>query len=146
MVQKVPKKPHERGPEYVRNGKGYIWFEMTFFTRWEYPNKCQVLCIDAPFDFPDELEKRLRNHIEPLNYGDPFSLHADLIDLMIVYSDISVWRVRDPIRELEKVSTLEVSIPGTVLATYMYSVTTGTLGAKRISTNPRDLTACHPHV
>ncbi|KAK0734776.1 hypothetical protein B0T26DRAFT_689624 [Lasiosphaeria miniovina] len=112
MVRKVAD-PHEENPEYVddppENGaapvagtKGYRWYEMSFFTRWEYPNKCQVLCVDTPWDLPGELHKALDTRDTPLEFRDPFAMHADLMDQVIVYCDIAVWRVRDPVRELEK--------------------------------------------
>ncbi|KAJ4232892.1 hypothetical protein NW757_013807 [Fusarium falciforme] len=31
-------------------------------------------------------------------------MHVDLIDLIIKYYDLSVWRIRDPVRKLEEVS------------------------------------------
>ncbi|KAK1773146.1 hypothetical protein QBC45DRAFT_398279 [Copromyces sp. CBS 386.78] len=115
MVRKVDSfqdkhKPHDEEPEYVPEecGKGYEWFEMSLFTRWDSPGKCRVLCVDTPPDFPDRLRDALLNKGRPslseaaAAQADPFALHADLLDIMIVYSDISVWRVRDPIRLLEK--------------------------------------------
>lgn len=116
MVQKIDSfqdkyKPHDKEPEYVPEDsrKGYEWFEMSAFTRWDSPGKCRVLCVDTPPDFPDRLRDALLKKTESPNLSeaaaaqaDPFALHADLLDVMITYSDISVWRVRDPIRLLEK--------------------------------------------
>ncbi|GAB1310594.1 hypothetical protein MFIFM68171_00804 [Madurella fahalii] len=102
MVQKVTYDPHEDGLEYTTGKKDYKWFEMTVFTRWDSPGSCQVLCVDTPPDFPMELQKLLHKQPKPVNFQDPFGMHTSLVDQMIVYSDISVWRVRDPVRQLEK--------------------------------------------
>jgi len=104
MVRKVEKDPHEDGPEYSKGGKDYKWFEMTVFTRWDLPNKCQVLCVDVPFDLPAELQRALSGRAVPIDFEDPFAMLTELLDQMIVYSDISVWRLRDPVRQLEMVS------------------------------------------
>ena len=115
MVRKIDHfqdkhKPHDSEEEYVTSKKavekGYEWFEMSVFTRWDNSGKCRVLCIDTPPDFPDRLRDALllkpKNTLPFFEQADPFALHADLLDIMLVYSDISVWRVRDPIRLLEK--------------------------------------------
>ncbi|KAK4132809.1 hypothetical protein BT67DRAFT_450775 [Trichocladium antarcticum] len=92
---------HDGGPEYATGSKDYKWFEMSFFTRWESRGLCQVLCVDTPPDFPDQLCKLLQKQ-DKLDFRDPFAMHAALVDQMVVYYDISVWRVRDPVRHLEK--------------------------------------------
>ncbi|RKK81966.1 hypothetical protein BFJ68_g17581 [Fusarium oxysporum] len=104
MVRKVDHEPYDAEPEYVAdtNEKGYVWFEMGIFTRWGSPIKCQVLCIDAPFDLPDRLKASLEKRPSGLNFGDPFAMHIDLIDLIIKYYDLSVWRIRHPVRKLEE--------------------------------------------
>jgi hypothetical protein len=112
MVRKVNVKEdqHEDGPEYVMSAKktkDYVWFEMTVLSRWEAPDRCSILCIDAPFDMPARLDRALARRRTPLDFHDPFAMHAVLWDLIIVYYDISVWRVRDPVRVLEKVSYLQ---------------------------------------
>lgn len=102
MVQKTDD-PHEDAPEYVlTTDKAYQWYETSVFTRWEYPNKCRILCVDTPFDLPRLLHSALLAREERPDFRDPFAMHADLWDRLIVYSDISVWRVRDPVRKLEK--------------------------------------------
>lgn len=103
MVKEVDGNPHDGDPEYV-TGKDYRWFEMSFFTRWDSPGTSQVLCIDTPPDFPAELQKLLDKRAEPVNLRDPFAMHVNLIDQIIVHANTSVWRVRDPVRLLEKVS------------------------------------------
>ncbi|KAK0748327.1 hypothetical protein B0T21DRAFT_356331 [Apiosordaria backusii] len=106
MVRKVDdaSKPHDGNPEYVtKKEHSYRWFETTVLTRWDYPNKHQVLIIDTPSDFPDQLVRLLRNASPPkLIFHDPLAMHTSLVDQIIVYSDISVWRIRDPVRQLER--------------------------------------------
>ena len=111
MIKKVDDDPHEPGPEYVVGKKDYKWFEMSFFTRWDSPNMSQVLCVDTPPDFPIELKKLLDNRPQLVDFRDPFAMHANLVDQIVVYTDISVWRVRDPVRQLEKVSSDSSPIP-----------------------------------
>ena len=101
MVKRIDRGAHEDGPEYTK-GEDYKWYEMTVFTRWEYPDKCQVLCINTPFDLSTQLQAALLDREAPLNFRDPFAMHVDLWDRIIVYSDTSVWRVRDPVRRLEE--------------------------------------------
>ncbi|KAK4245657.1 hypothetical protein C7999DRAFT_42807 [Corynascus novoguineensis] len=101
MVKKVEQDPHEQGPEYA-DEKGYKWFEMTFFTRWDHPNSSQVLCVHVPSDFQFELKRHLEKRTEPLDFRDPYAMHVNLVDLVIFYTDVAVWRVRDPVRVLEK--------------------------------------------
>jgi hypothetical protein len=104
MVKKVGKKDaHDDGEEYVKGTKEYRWFEMSFFTRWDSSGLSQVLCVDAPSDFHRELQKLLERRSEPLDFRDPFAMHTNLVDQIAVHADISVWRVRDPVRVLEKV-------------------------------------------
>jgi len=103
MVKKILYHPHDAGPEYVTSWKGYNWFEMTFFSRWDHSGTSQILCVDTPPDFPSELKKRLEGQTQPLNLHDPFAMHMPLVDQITVYADISAWRVRDPVRILEKV-------------------------------------------
>lgn len=110
MVKKV-NGPTDDDPEYVTGLKDYKWFEMTFFTRWGFSNISQVLCIDTPPNFPEELKKLLNKRAQPVNFRDPFAMHAHLVDQIIVLADISVWRVRDPVRELERVSRYSHSTP-----------------------------------
>ncbi|EXA32208.1 hypothetical protein FOVG_16579 [Fusarium oxysporum f. sp. pisi HDV247] len=104
MIRKINPDPYDAEPEYVphTDGKGYVWFEMGIFTRWDSPSKCKVLCVDAPFDLPDQLKASLEKRPSRLNFGDPFAMHVDLIDLIIKYYDLSVWRIRDPVRKLEE--------------------------------------------
>ncbi|KAK3694517.1 hypothetical protein B0T22DRAFT_452698 [Podospora appendiculata] len=105
MVRKISAKdlkPSEEGDEYAKDNDEYIWFEMTVFTCWDYPDKCRVLCVDIPPDCSAELQMTLQKRATALDFRDPFAMHADLVDRMIIYSDIAVWRVRDPVRVLEK--------------------------------------------
>jgi hypothetical protein len=107
MVSKVKEDSHEEEAEYVtdkKDEKGYIWFEMGIFTRWDDGAKCKVLCVNTPNDLPKKLEAALGKRPSHLDFRDPFAMHTDLLDQIIVYYEISIWRVRDPIRMLEEVS------------------------------------------
>jgi hypothetical protein len=111
MVRKVQEDPSEKEAEYVtdkkdkeKKRKDYTWFEMGIFTRWDDGAKCKVLCVDTPSDLPEKLEAALKKRPSHLNFQDPFAMHTDLLDQIMVYYDISVWRVRDPVRVREKVS------------------------------------------
>lgn len=108
MIEKIPADASEDGPEYCHTAKkGYQWYEMTVFCRWDSGVRCQILCVDVPFDFAMGLKKGLEARREPLNLGDPFAMQTAVWDRIVVYYDISVWRVRDPVRMLEKVSLLQ---------------------------------------
>lgn len=105
MVRKEPE-PHDDEQEYVITRKdkdnGYVWFEMGIFTFWD-EKTCRVLCVDTPENLPKRLEGAL-NKQPPVEIRDPFAMYTDLLDQIILYYEISVWRVRDPVRKLEKVS------------------------------------------
>jgi len=112
MVHKVEKpvgkkEGYDDEEEYVRSvkavKKGYVWFEMGIFTFWDR-EKCRVLCVDTPHDLPKRLEAALNGRPSPVEIRDPFAMHTDLLDQILLYYEISVWRVRDPIRKVEEVS------------------------------------------
>ncbi len=105
MLKKVDDDHRDDDPEYTTGKKDYEWFEMTFFTRWDSANMSQVLCIDGPPSFPNDLQKALGKSAEPVNFQDPLAMHIPLVDQIIVLADLSVWRIRDPVRRLEKVSS-----------------------------------------
>ncbi|KAL2021634.1 hypothetical protein VTK56DRAFT_6987 [Thermocarpiscus australiensis] len=124
MIRKVDNDPHENGPEYATGKKDYKWFEMSFFTRWDWPNKCQTLCVDTPPDFPADLRKLLQKQATPLDFRDPFAMHASLVDQMIVHYDVSVWRVRDPVRHLEKTRMRTGAIFGPIHDVFRHAIHT----------------------
>lgn len=103
MVQNVSE-PHENAPEFAQEGGQYTWYEMGFFARWSFPNQCRILCIETPRYLQSELRVALEKQ-STLNFKDPFAMLRHLIDQILVLYDISVWRVRDPVREIEKVSS-----------------------------------------
>jgi hypothetical protein len=97
--------------EVTQAEKAYMWYEMGFFTRWDYSGNCRVLCIDTPEKLQSGLEAVLRKQSPPLDPRDPFAMHVPLIDQIILLYDESVWRVRHPVRKFEKVST-SIMLPG----------------------------------
>lgn len=104
LVKMILKEPAE-------NGKDYKWYEMTLLSHWdELAGTHQILCIDTPEDFPEKLMKALSqpssSQETQKHFMDPFSMHAQLLDQVVKLNDESVWAVRDPIREIEKVPLL----------------------------------------
>lgn len=98
-----PRNTQAGAPKNAEADKPYIWYEMGFFTYWDYLGPCRVLCIDTPEELQSGLETVLRKQ-SSLDFRDPFAMHAPLIDQIILQYDISVWRVRHPVRTIEKVS------------------------------------------
>lgn len=101
LVKMILKEPAE-------NGKDYKWYEMTLLSHWDaLAETHQILCIDTPEDFPKKLMKALlqssSNQMTQNYFRDPFSMHAQLLDQVVELNDESVWAVRHPIREIEKV-------------------------------------------
>lgn len=90
------------GSEITRIGKGkdYIWYEMGFFTHWDHSGHCRVLCIDTPENLPSDLQTALKG--SPFKRSDPFAMHIPLLDQIVRLYDHSVWRVRHPVRDIEK--------------------------------------------
>lgn len=142
MVKKEEKDPHDGGREYVKGKKEYIWFEMSFFTRWDCSGLSQVLCVDIPPDFPLELQKLLARRSEPLDFRDPFAMHTNLVDQIVVHADVSVWRVRDPVRRLEKVS----EILSSNLAHAILTNADPHADRCHIRTHPRDVPPRYSHI
>jgi hypothetical protein len=85
--------------------KDYVWYEMGFFSSWRDGGRsCRITCIDTPPELRRGLEAALRTpSAAPVDFRDPFALHAPLIDQIILQYDMSVWRVRHPVRKIEKV-------------------------------------------
>ncbi|KAK5044426.1 hypothetical protein LTR84_011240 [Exophiala bonariae] len=84
------------------DGKGYIWYEMGLFTQWKKAGHSRALCIDAPEKLQSELQSALQSRDITLNFSDPFALHTSILDQMFHLYDTSVWRVRNPVRKVEK--------------------------------------------
>lgn len=84
----------------IGKGKNYIWYEMGFFTHWDHSGHCRVLCIDTPEKLPSDLQTALKG--SPFKRGDPFAMHTPLLDQLVRLYDDSVWRVRHPVRDIEK--------------------------------------------
>lgn len=101
-------------PKKTPADKDYTWYEMGFFTRWDDSGNCRVVCIDTPEELQSGLETFLQKQSPPLNFSDPFAMHVPLIDQLILRYDDSVWRIRDLIRKVEKVSTSIMLPEGTV--------------------------------
>ncbi|RYP48450.1 hypothetical protein DL768_005652 [Monosporascus sp. mg162] len=98
-----PEIAHESGPEYVQDGEKYTWYEMGVFTRWDYTDQYRVLSIDTLEHWVSELQIALAKQ-PTLEFMDPFVMNRHLIDQVIMLYDISVWPIRDPVRQIERVS------------------------------------------
>ena len=122
MVRKAPKdEKRPNDPEYATDTKkDYKWYEMGFFTFWKKITVdggvdkivLRVLCVDTPQDMPESLKQLLgaRQQSEgTMNVHDPLVLHGVLLDKIILLLDIAVWRVRDRVRDIEKVSSVMTS-------------------------------------
>jgi hypothetical protein len=100
LVKMILKEPAE-------DGKYYKWFEMTILSHWDALAKThQLMCIDTPEEFPKALLKALlqpSSQITQNYFKDPFSMHAQLLDQIVQLNDESVWAIRHPIRQIEKV-------------------------------------------
>lgn len=103
LVKMILEKP-------LKSGKNYKWYEMTILCRWNvFARTHQVMCIDTPDDFPQELCNALQTSDCQTSHGidcDPFSMHAPLLDQIVILVDKAVWASRHPIRRIEEVRFL----------------------------------------
>lgn len=76
---------------------------MSFISRWNRPDRCRPMCIDTPKSFLSELHAALGTR-PALNFQDPFSMFQHLVDHIVDPFDISVWRLSDHVRVLERVN------------------------------------------
>ncbi|KAI5464687.1 hypothetical protein BGZ63DRAFT_378374 [Mariannaea sp. PMI_226] len=86
--------------ETSNNSKDYIWYEMGVYTRWRKGHHPTVLCVGMPPEMPQKLQAALGAN--PPIEGDPFALHIPLLEQIVKLQDDCVWRLRDPIREIEQ--------------------------------------------
>lgn len=93
--------------EKPENGKDYKWYEMTILSHWDtLAETHQILCIDTPEDFPKRVLSALLQPLSQMTqnyFRDPFSMQAQLLDQVVQLNDSSVWAIRHPIRDIEKV-------------------------------------------
>ena len=91
----------------ARSGKGYIWHEMSFFTRW-FPGHCICFSVGTPDILQEGLEAVLSQKPDSLNFANPFVMHVPLVDQIVKLYDKAVWLVRDLIRNEELVRYVEL--------------------------------------
>ena len=104
MVKRTDK-PHDHGPEFVTTTKGYVWFEMDCFSTWNSSGSSKMLCVDAPEYLRTKLLAALQQEKGcPFSWLDPFASHRHFVDQLIALHDMSIWRVRDLVRDIEKAS------------------------------------------
>ncbi|KAL1794636.1 hypothetical protein ACET3X_006452 [Alternaria dauci] len=79
----------------------YSWYEMTFFSRW-VSGHCTILCIGVSSLFRGLLQAALSQlGTRPLP-SEPHLLHIPLVEAVVSMQDLSVWAVRDIVRNVEK--------------------------------------------
>lgn len=85
----------------------YYWDQISILTRWHTRHTDFVLCLDMPSD----MQKRLSLHLHSVNGRDAYAwLVVFLAEIRDRY-DFSVWSLRHPVRDIEKVSEgLAISI------------------------------------
>lgn len=102
LVPKSPLNVREGHPDDVGSDRDYAWFEMDFFSHWTASNHCRVLCIDTPNSFQRSLHAVLQGPVS-LNGMDMCALARCTLTELVSVLDMSVWRLRDHVRGLEKV-------------------------------------------
>lgn len=142
LVKMILKEPAE-------NGKDYKWYEMTMLSHWDaLAETHQILCIDTPEDFPKRLLKALLEHSSQMTqnyFRDPFSMHAHLLDQVVQLNDKSVWAIRHPIRDIEKVRSLVSLLSMSSCQTDLERIET-TNSRSRLWVHARNLSTHDPHL
>lgn len=87
-----------KGPDHHE----YEWYEMGFFTTWMSTGSQVVLCFNVPQILQIRLQKIFLSLSTP-KLPDVYSVHAVIIDEIIMLFDKSVWSLRDIIRKIELV-------------------------------------------
>ncbi|KAF2809136.1 uncharacterized protein BDZ99DRAFT_463941 [Mytilinidion resinicola] len=83
------------------NMPGYTWHEMTFFSCWN-PTRSFILCIGIPPSFQIALQNTLLQMWPGIPPSEPYSLHVPLVETIVAMQELSVWSVRDVVRDIEK--------------------------------------------
>lgn len=104
FVRMVPE-PNGNWPELARDNEIYSWYEMGVFVHWSSTGSCRIICVDTPEYLQTQLLVSLRRK-SALDFKNPFAMQQFLVDQILVLYDISVWRVRDPVRQIEKVRSV----------------------------------------
>ncbi|KAF1365437.1 hypothetical protein EJ07DRAFT_96580, partial [Lizonia empirigonia] len=90
------------------NDAGYTWREMTFFSRWD-SQSCNILCIGVDLHFQQLLQSILARMWSGLPPSEQYSMHVPVIEAVVALHDLSVWSVRDSVRNVEKASKVRSS-------------------------------------
>jgi hypothetical protein len=80
----------------------YVWHYLSFFTYWEKNKSNVVLC----FNMPDHLRDKLKSSLEEeycFHNDDPYSSHCVIAEQVPKWFDRVFWRMRDKVRDIEKV-------------------------------------------
>lgn len=89
------------GPKTIPNG--WEWFEMSFFVHWRPPQSTTILCFDTPEKLQSLLGSALAHSGSNIDYIDPYSLFATVIDQILALYDTSVWSMRNHVCTAEAV-------------------------------------------
>jgi hypothetical protein len=90
--------------EFSADGHPYRWYEMGFFTHWNYLTPricgCKILCIDTPESLRGKLLQILQQSPD-MDFRDPFIMTSTLFDEIVKLYDDCIWRLRDQLRYKE---------------------------------------------
>jgi hypothetical protein len=90
------------------NPEGYVWYQMGFFALQNAAGRTTVLCFDTPDRFRLQLLEDLNSSSRGFKEPDIHQLHTFLVEQILNLYDESVWALRDIVREVEKVSGVDV--------------------------------------
>lgn len=76
---------------------------MSFFTTWNPPYRNVVFCFGTPISLQDQVWATLTSSDGDRWSYDPYSIHTVIIEAILVLYDLSVWSLRDMIRDVEMV-------------------------------------------
>ena len=89
--------------QQIQMQKEYRWYEMSFFIHSLSNGAVTAFCIDVPPTFPDELCTTLpaSTWLQSSNRGE--CLQSAIIREVLNLYDISIWTLRDVVRDIETV-------------------------------------------
>ncbi|OJJ50609.1 hypothetical protein ASPZODRAFT_126502 [Penicilliopsis zonata CBS 506.65] len=83
--------------------KGYFWYKLNIFTRWEYSTKSTtILVFDPKPAVRAHLAEKLFDSRKGLDAEDPYWPHCILAEEAVHLQDDAVWSIRTFVRNLEK--------------------------------------------
>lgn len=95
MVEQVEK---DLGQRRVH---AYMWYEMSFFPAWTYPNTMSIFCFDLPLATQTKLRTTLASQQGSVDILGLNHWHSLLIDEIIDLYDESIWSLNGLVRGIE---------------------------------------------